>query len=95
MKCLKCSTVHQAATFPPFLCPTCEEERAYAAKDQAWWDDWNASKGSAPAPEPAVAAENLATYAEELTEIGPQLVIPGCERRPVENAKPVQLGLFG
>ena len=68
MKCLKCSAVHQAAMFPPFLCPTCEK---------------------------ASAGENLAPYAEELTPIGPQLVIPGCERRPADNGKPVQLGLFG
>lgn len=71
------------------------EAREYARKPQAWWDAWNANKGAAYAPEPAVAAENLATYAEELTEIGPQLVIPGCERRHVENGKPEQLGLFG
>lgn len=73
------------------------EASHYAGKPQAWWDDWNASKGSAhaPAPDPAARAENLGAYAEELTPIGPQLVIPGCERRPIDNGKPVQLGLFG
>lgn len=34
-------------------------------------------------------------YREELTAAGPQLVIPGCERKPIENGKPAQLGLFG
>lgn len=63
MKCLKCSAVHQAAVFPPFLCPTCESERP--------------------------------RYSEDLTPIGPQLVIPGCERRPADTGRPVQLGLFG
>lgn len=38
---------------------------------------------------------NRPAYAEELTAIGPQLVIPGCERRPVNNGKPAQLSLFG
>lgn len=33
-------------------------------------------------------------YREELTAAGPQLVIPGCEKRPPENGKPAQLGLF-
>ena len=34
-------------------------------------------------------------YAEELTPIGPQLVIPGCEKvAPDKPDKPVQLGLF-
>lgn len=35
------------------------------------------------------------TYREELTAAGPQLVIPGCERRPIDNGKPAQLSLFG
>jgi len=34
-------------------------------------------------------------YREELTEAGPQLVIPGCERVAPDTGKPVQLGLFG
>jgi hypothetical protein len=34
-------------------------------------------------------------YAEELTPIGPQLVIPGCERKPAPTGKPAQLNLFG
>lgn len=33
-------------------------------------------------------------YREELTAAGPQLVIPGCERRPIDNGKPAQLSLF-
>lgn len=32
-------------------------------------------------------------YAEELTPIGPQLVIPGCERRPAPTQ--AQLTLWG
>lgn len=35
-----------------------------------------------------------AHYREELTAAGPQFVIPGCERKPIENGKPAQLGLF-
>jgi hypothetical protein len=35
------------------------------------------------------------TYREELTEAGPQLVIPGCERKPRDTGKPAQLSLFG
>jgi hypothetical protein len=35
-----------------------------------------------------------APYREELTAAGPQLVIPGCERRPPDNGKPAQLSLF-
>lgn len=34
-------------------------------------------------------------FPSELTPIGEQLVIPGCERRPVDNGKPAQLSLFG
>lgn len=34
-------------------------------------------------------------YREDLTAAGPLLVIPGCERKPIENGKPAQLGLFG
>lgn len=73
------------------------EASEYARKPQAWWDEWNASKGRGQATEAeaAAAGENLGAYAEELTPIGPQLVIPGCERRPINNGKPVQLGLFG
>jgi hypothetical protein len=33
-------------------------------------------------------------YREELTPAGPQLVIPGCERRAPDNGKPAQLSLF-
>ena len=33
------------------------------------------------------------TYPTELTPIGEQLVIPGCERQPVAG-KPAQLSLF-
>ena len=33
-------------------------------------------------------------YREELTEAGPQLVMPGCERIAPDNGKPHQLGLF-
>ena len=33
-------------------------------------------------------------YRTELTPIGEQLVIPGCERQPVAG-KPAQLSLFG
>lgn len=47
-------------------------------------------KAGFPLPEAPTPA-----YAEELTPIGPQLVIPGCERRPVANGKPAQLNLFG
>lgn len=36
-----------------------------------------------------------APYREELTQAGPQLVIPGCERRPPDNGKPAQLSLWG
>lgn len=34
------------------------------------------------------------TYKTELTPIGEQLVIPGCERQPAAG-KPAQLSLFG
>lgn len=33
-------------------------------------------------------------YREEPTAAGLQLVIPGCERRPLDNGKPAQLSLF-
>ena len=34
------------------------------------------------------------SFPEELTPIGVQLVIPGCEKVPPKNDKPVQLGLW-
>lgn len=34
-------------------------------------------------------------FREEPTAAGIQLVIPGCERRPVDNGKPAQLSLWG
>ena len=37
---------------------------------------------------------DCAEYREELTEAGPQLVMPGCERIAPDNGKPHQLGLF-
>ena len=36
----------------------------------------------------------LIPYREELTEAGPQYVMPGCERIAPDNGKPHQLGLF-
>lgn len=36
----------------------------------------------------------VAPFREEMTPIGIQLVIPGCERRPTNTAKPAQLNLF-
>jgi hypothetical protein len=41
------------------------------------------------------ATVDPAPYREELTAAGPQLLIPGCERKPIDNGKPAQLGLFG
>lgn len=38
---------------------------------------------------------NPPQFREEPTNAGIQLVIPGCERRPVDNGKPAQLSLFG
>ncbi len=46
-------------------------------------------------PCPPWPSRGRPTYREELTAAGPQLVIPGCERKPIENGKPAQLGLFG
>ena len=43
-----------------------------------------------PLPEPKRPAQ----YAEELTPIGPQLVIPGCERREPTKPGDNQLNLF-
>lgn len=40
------------------------------------------------------ATEDVLGYREELTASGPQLVIPGCERRAPDNGKPAQLSLF-
>jgi len=42
----------------------------------------------------AIDAKVPPQYREELTPAGPQLVIPGCERRPVQSGKPAQLDLF-
>ena len=42
----------------------------------------------------AKAQGQLSPYAEELTPIGPQLVIPGCERKTIDRRKPDQLNLF-
>jgi uncharacterized protein with PIN domain len=44
---------------------------------------------------PTCDGATVQPYREELTAAGPQLVIPGCERKPIENGKPAQLGLFG
>lgn len=43
----------------------------------------------------AQAQRRVTMYPSELTPSGEQLVIPGCERRPVDNGKPAQLNLFG
>lgn len=59
--------------------------------ETAWTGPGESITGNQPWPYPT---EDVLGYREELTAAGPQLVIPGCERRPPDNGKPAQLSLF-
>lgn len=62
------------------------ELRARATEAQkARWAEYEAKRE---------AQRQAAPYREELTPAGPQLVIPGCERVPIDAGKPAQLNLF-